>query len=181
MLCFIIIIQGIGHRLSLAFSTIPNSFHWLQTVELLLIYGLISLPIGSGSGFLKVDIVRSRTVIIAVILYSLFSPAITEELFFRVLLLPHPTENVSAVTLWLWGCGSLAIFIVYHPLNALTFFPAGRKTFVNLVFLLLAGFLGGICGIAYQQTGSLWPPVVIPWLTVTIWLLLFSGYRKLYH
>jgi predicted Abi (CAAX) family protease len=72
------------------------------------------------------------------------------------------------------------MFIVYHPLNALSFFPKGLKTFFNWVFLVLAALLGIICSIAYLQSGSLWTPVVIHWLAVVIWLLLLGGYGKLY-
>jgi len=49
----------------------------------------------------------------------------------------------------------LATFVVYHPLNALTFYPVGRSTFMNPVFLLLAAILGVACSIAYLQSGSL--------------------------
>jgi predicted Abi (CAAX) family protease len=75
---------------------------------------------------------------------------------------------------------SLVLFVVYHPLNALTFYPVGRSTFMNPVFLLLAAVLGVACSIAYLLFGSIWPAVAIHWLAVTAWLLLLGGYRRLY-
>lgn len=173
-------LETLVHRVSIAVSTMPQPDHWLQVAGLVLIYTLISLPLGFKLGLLQVDIETSWVTVMGVMVTCLFSPAITEEVFFRVLLLPHPTENASAVTLWLWGGASLGLFIAYHPLNAMTFFPAGRQTFSTPGFLLLATLLGVICAIAYLQSGSLWLPVLIHWLTVTIWLLVFGGYKRLY-
>jgi predicted Abi (CAAX) family protease len=99
-------------------------------------------------------------------------------MFFRVLLLPQP-GNVSLITQLLCGGISLAAFIVYHPLQGLTIYPAAMETFSNPVFLFLAGLLGIICTISYFQSGSLWSAVVIHWIVVIVWLLLLGGYEKL--
>ncbi len=132
-------------RVTLAFSTIPDFTDWLVAAMLALAYTLLALSVGFWSGFLKVDVQTSRRTIVGVLLGCLLSPGITEELLFRVLMLPHPFENASGLILWFWGCASLATFVVYHPLNALTFYPVGRSTFMNPVFLLLAAILGVAC------------------------------------
>ncbi|MFE1747552.1 type II CAAX prenyl endopeptidase Rce1 family protein [Coleofasciculus sp. H7-2] len=170
---------GIVHRLITAVSTIPDAQAWLYSAALVLIYALISLPIGFKLGFLKLDVETSWQIIVGVMARCLLSPAISEELFFRILLLPHPTENATPATLWLWGCISLVMFIIYHPLNAVTFYPDGLQTFFNPIFLFLAALLGVICTLAYFQSGSLWMPVAIHWLIVVGWLLLLGGYKKL--
>ncbi|HEY9634301.1 MAG TPA: CPBP family glutamic-type intramembrane protease [Coleofasciculaceae cyanobacterium] len=171
----------IAHRISAAISTFPNVDAWLYTAMLLLLFTVVTLPIGFQFGFLKTEFLRvSWSNIIAIIASSLFMPAITEELFFRVLLLPQSTENVSPLVLLLWGCISLVLFIVYHPLNAVSFFPNGRETFFNAVFLVSTALLGLVCSLAYVQSGSLWTAVALHWLTVVVWLLLLGGYRKLY-
>jgi predicted Abi (CAAX) family protease len=170
----------LAKRISIAVSTIPDFTDGLVAVMLVLLYTAIALPIGFWSGFLKIDVQTSQRTIIGVLIGCLLTPAITEEIFFRVLMLPHPDENASALLLWFWGCVSLALFVVYHPLNALTFYPVGRSTFLNPVFLLLAAVLGAACSIAYLQSGSMWPAVAIHWLVVTVWLLLLGGYRRLY-
>lgn len=190
MLNFSAILFGIGplhallglllRRVTLAFSTIPDFTDWLVAAMLALAYTSIALPIGFWSGFLKVDLQTSRPTIVAVLLGCILSPGLTEEVFFRVLMLPHPFENASGLMLWFWGCASLATFVVYHPLNALSFYPVGRSTFMNPVFLLLAAILGVACSIAYLQSGSIWPAVAVHWLAVTAWLLLLGGYRRLY-
>ncbi|MBD2540341.1 CPBP family intramembrane metalloprotease [Coleofasciculus sp. FACHB-SPT36] len=170
---------GIVSRLITAASTTPDTKAWLYSAALVLIYTLISLPIGFKFGFLKLDVETSWEMIIGVMARCLLSPAISEELFFRILLLPHPTEKATPTTLWLWGGISLAMFIIYHPLNAVTFYPDGLRTFFNPVFLFLAALLGVICTLAYFQSGSLWMPVAIHWLIVVVWLLLLGGYKTL--
>ena len=168
------------HRLIAAIFTIPGTGAWLYAATLLLILTVISLPIGFQRGFLQVDVVNtSRETIIGIIAVCLLTPAISEELFFRVLLLPHPSESASILNQLLWGGISLILFIIYHPLNALTFYPSGLRTFFNPVFLFLAALLGVVCTLTYWQSGSLWPPVVIHWLVVVVWLLVLGGYRKL--
>ncbi|MEZ2233617.1 type II CAAX prenyl endopeptidase Rce1 family protein [Microcoleus sp.] len=170
----------LAHRVTMAVSTMPDRTDWLITLLLLMAYSAIALPIGFWSGFLKVDRQTSWRTIIGVTVGCLFSPGISEEIWFRVLMLPHKQENASGLTLGLWVSLSLALFIVYHPLNGLTFYPVGRSTFLNPVFLLLAALLGVACSIAYLQSGSVWPAVLIHWLAVTVWLLLLGGYRRLY-
>lgn len=174
------VIQILLHRIGTAISTPPSVEAWLFSAFLLLILTLISLPIGFYLGFLQVEVLKtSWGTVASIIIACLFSPAITEEIFFRVLFLPQLDEKAATANLWLWGGLSLATFIVYHPLNALSFCPLGRKTFFDPVFLLLAGFLGIVCSIAYLQSGSLWLPVALHWLVVVVWLLLLGGYGKL--
>ena len=106
-------------------------------------------------------------------------PALAEELLFRVLLLPHPQEHASDAGRWLWGTLALGLFVASHPLEALISSSARRGTFTDPVFLLLAGLLGLVCTIAYLESGSLWPPVVIHWSAASAWLLVLGGHGKL--
>ncbi|MFB2837851.1 type II CAAX prenyl endopeptidase Rce1 family protein [Floridanema evergladense] len=87
---------------------------------------------------------------------------------------------MTTATVWFWGSLSLVLFIIYHPMNAVTFFPAGRKTFFNPIFLLLAAVLGIVCSVVYLQSGSLWLPVIIHWLVVVVWLVFLGGYKQLH-
>ncbi|MBS9387301.1 MAG: CPBP family intramembrane metalloprotease [Dolichospermum sp. BR01] len=153
---------------------------WLYSLILLFSFTLISIPIGLYFKFLKLQIFQESLLkVVYVLIYSVFSPAITEELFFRVLLLPHMNEKATESEKWLWGFISLVIFIIYHPLEGITVFPAGLTTFVNPVFLLLTTLLGILCTILYFQTGSIWIPVVVHWFIVIVWLLLLGGYDRL--
>ncbi|NEO12443.1 MULTISPECIES: CPBP family glutamic-type intramembrane protease [unclassified Moorena] len=126
-----------------------------------------------------VNVKTSWHPVLKILITALFTPAILEEIFFRVLLLPHPSENPSLISIYAWSTVSLFIFVIYHPLNAITFYPAARETFFKPMFLFLATLLGIICTIAYLQSGSIWTAVFIHWLFVVIWLIGLGGKKRL--
>ncbi|MDZ7991871.1 MAG: type II CAAX prenyl endopeptidase Rce1 family protein [Nostoc sp. EfeVER01] len=164
----------------LASLVVPRFKDWLVIVVLLIIYSILALPYGWKFGFLQIELWSANwTNKCLLILRCLFLPAIMEELFFRVFLLPHPSEITSWFQWSLWAIVSLLLFIFYHPLNAKTFFKAGITTFFNRVFLVLAAFLGIICTVGYTLTGSLFVIVLIHWVVVVVWLIVFGGIRKL--
>ncbi len=171
----------IVHRFTAAFSTIPDAEAWVWAALLVCIFTIISLPVGFKFYFLQLKVETAWEIVVSVMAMTLLIPALLEETVFRVLLLPHPAENPSLGVQLLWGLGSLAIFIISHPLNGLTFYRARLKTFTNPVFLFLAGLLGLVCTIVYWQSGSIWTPIAIHWLIVVIWLLGLGGYEKIYH
>lgn len=161
-----------------AFKTIPTLEHWLLGAILLTVYSAIALAWGFRSDFLRFRLLRSPSKIGQIIVTSFFAPALIEEIVFRVLLLPQPTQNLQQLPLMAVTI-NLLIFVVYHPLNALTFFPSGRKTFCDRTFLSLAALLGTICIVAYWLSSSLWLPVLIHWIVVITWLVGLGGYNLL--
>lgn len=175
------VIQFLVQRLVAAWQTPVTWEAWLYAVGLLGIFSAITVPVAFRLGFVRVTdsqlTVKDKVAVTGV---ALFMPAIFEEVVFRVLLLPHPTEGASSEMQWLWGAIALLIFVLFHPLNSVTFFPASRATFLQPIFLVAAGFLGAVCSLSYLQSGSLWPPVVIHWVVVVVWLLLLGGYERLY-
>lgn len=138
-----------------ALQTIPTGEHWLLGIILLIIYGAIALVWGFKSDFLQFGLLGSPFKISQIIVTSFFAPALIEEIVFRVLLFPQPTQNLKQIPV-IAAILNLLIFILYHPLNALTFFPRGRKIFFEGTFLGLAGLLGLICIVAYWLSSSLW-------------------------
>ncbi len=165
---------------TLASLAVPRLKDWLVVVVLLIIYSIVALPYGWKFGFLQIELWSVSWIDqCLLILRCLFLPAIVEELLFRVFLLPHPSEITNWFQWALWAIVSLLLFILYHPLNAKTFFKAGIPTFYNPVFLVLAACLGIICTVAYTITGSLFVIVVIHWIVVVVWLILFGGITKL--
>lgn len=176
----LVAIEIVIRRLSVADLTIPSIEAWLNVVVLLLLYASVALPFGFWGQFLDIETLQaSWRVFAGITAKSFIMPGVVEEILFRVVWLPHPSEHPSASQLWLWGAIALVLFVVYHPLNGLTLFRQGRKVFFNGIFLVLAALLGIVCSIAYCVSGSLWTPVVIHWLVVVIWLLFLGGYRKL--
>ncbi|MBD3880679.1 CPBP family intramembrane metalloprotease [Phormidium tenue FACHB-886] len=177
------------------FFIIPNSFsrliealklpsvsEWLITIALLVLYGLIATPIGFQQQFLHLTVPfagMSRWQAIGAALRLLWMPALVEELIFRVLLIPHPTEGANGLTMSVWAIVSWISFVLYHPLNAMTFYRPGYPTFFRLPFLSLMGLLGIFCTAAYMLTGSLWAIGFIHWIVVLVWLQLFGGLQTL--
>ncbi len=165
---------------TLASLVFPRFKDWLFVVVMLIIYSIFALPYGWRFGFLQIELWSANWIDKwLLILRCLFSPAIVEELLFRVFLLPHPSQITNWFQWSLWAIVSLLLFILYHPLNAKAFLKAGIPTFYNHVFLILAAFLGIICTVAYTLTGSLFVIVLIHWIVVVVWLIVFGGIRKL--
>ena len=173
-----LILLEISERLSRAIATFPDLGN-PNLVAAIGVYALFMLVLGLTTGFLHWDLCRSKKTIVRVMATSFITPAILEELFFRVILLPYPSSKIAPKLYFIESVFSLCLFVIYHPLNAITFFPQGRKTFFNPIFLILATALGIVCTLSYWQTGSLWLPVSIHWLSVVLWLLCFGGLNQL--
>ena len=163
---------------------IPQLQDWGIALAALSIYGAIAWHLGHWWRFFKPtnpfdDLNLTSATLTRSLLRLLILPALLEELIFRVLLLPHPTEAVQSHTLGIWLAISLGLFVIYHPLNALTLYPAGNPTFLKPAFLALAGLLGLTCSLVYLQTGSLWLPTLIHWIVVGAWVFGLGGYQRL--
>ncbi|HEY9747832.1 MAG TPA: CPBP family glutamic-type intramembrane protease [Allocoleopsis sp.] len=153
---------------------------WMITVGLLLLYGAIALPLGFASGFLQINFWPANWLSCCLLAFrALLTPALLEELGFRVLLLPHPTVGVAWYIWGGWAALSLLLFTLYHPLNAKTLYKPGATTFLNPIFLTLAGLLGLTCTAVYAITGSLWAIAFVHWVVVLVWLIGLGGHAKL--
>ncbi len=172
----------IVHRITRSSSILPPVKTWIFSLWLLACFAILILSVGFSSNFLTFQPVHlSWLIVIRFMGITLIAPATVEEVFYRVILLPHKSERATFRTKCIWGSISLTAYICGHPLNALTFYPAGFPTFINPVFLLATALLGLICMMVYWRSGSLWPPVIIHWLVVVVWLLLLGGYGKLHQ
>ncbi len=175
------IVSTIVLRLWAGISTLPTISGWLWGLGLLIGYGIIACVFGVWSGFLTIDyrLDKSKWQNLLSLGHLFLLPALVEEILFRVLLIPHPIETVTSTDTWLWSIISLFLFIMYHPLNALTLYPQGKPTFMDWRFLTLAGLLGIVCTSIYSMTGSIWLSVMIHWVAVWCWLKLFGGEKCL--
>ncbi|MEO7689415.1 MAG: CPBP family glutamic-type intramembrane protease [Sphingomonas sp.] len=98
-------------------------------------------------------------------------PALAEELIFRALLVPRPDQEFPA-----WrAIATIALFVGWHPFQALTFGPPWSALFLTLPFLGAVVVLGATLTAIYRKTGSIWPCVAVHWLLVMSWKLLFGG------
>lgn len=160
-------------RLLAALTTVPDLDGWILSAKIFLAYAAFALVVGLSTRFIYDISIPEHWRQLS--LRTLITPALTEEILFRVLVLPHPQESYPLHLWWIWGSLSLILFILYHPLNGFTLFRAGYSTFWDLTFLLLAGSLGLICTLLYMILGSLWPVMAIHWFVVWVWLCLLGG------
>jgi predicted Abi (CAAX) family protease len=158
----------------------PTRGALFQCVSLFVGFGVVAAGVGFFTGFLKWEVMSGSAAQFAVLpVLILIRPALVEEIFFRGLLLPHPREETSTAKR-VWACGgSLAVFVLMHPLNGMLVRHEAYAVFVNPVFLFLAFLLGLTCTIAYQLSGSLWPSILMHWATVVTWTMLLGGKRVL--
>ncbi len=154
-----------------ALVTPLNGSGMALSLALLGVYAALVVPAGLRSGFLAI---RPRPPAPGPLLWRaaglLVMPALLEELLFRIALLPHPLEGASPANLLAWAALSLGLFVLYHPLAAAWWYPAGRGIFGDPRFLVACTLLGLLCTAAYLATGSLWPPVLLHWVVVLVWL-----------
>ena len=157
-----------------AFSRLIESLRWPGWPDLgWLILGVggyaLALYLGQHalgplSSHLPIDPVSGLSV--RSLLRALLAPALLEELGFRVLLLPHPTEAVLPVTLTIWTTLSLSLFILYCLWR-----DRRRQATVQRGWLDrwrdfgAAIALGLIATVLYLSTGSLWIVTGFHWAT----------------
>jgi uncharacterized protein len=166
------ILDRLGHRLKTSLTTIPTWRDWQYVLILLGLFALIYLPIGFTTGFLHFDWRLNPGLILSVAMGALLMPGITEELIFRVLLLPQPTEEMPALQRSAWIGLSWLLFLLYHiP-------PWTPNFFKTPAFVIGAGLLGLICTVSYLQSRSIWTAVFIHWMIVSVWLLGLGGLAR---
>lgn len=159
-----------------AVVTLPSTRQWWYCLIVYGVFIVCVLPIGLLSGFLSLKIaVLSPTECLFLIVYLLLRPALVEELIFRALLLPRDPASVERGRLVLISIVALIVFVASHPLNGWLLRPVAFALFTDPVFLSCAALLGISCTLAYYISKSLWPPVVIHWVTVAVWILLLGG------
>jgi predicted Abi (CAAX) family protease len=144
----------------------------LWCLLILMGYGLLAFPLARRSGLLPRRWHWAPwPQLLPRALGLLFFPALQEELLFRALLLPSALEGVSPLALVPWVALSVGLFVAWHPLLAGTRRDPLRTLLKDPRFLVQVTLLGVACSLAYLVSGSIWPPVLIHWLAVVVWLL----------
>jgi predicted Abi (CAAX) family protease len=162
----------LAHRFRAGFGKLPTARDWHYGLILLSLFGLLYLPVGWHTGFLHWAPQLNLGVVMGVMAGAFLMPGLNEEILFRLMLLPHPTEPLQPYTRNAWTIGSWVLFVLYH---VPPWTPAFFKT---PIFLLGAGLVGLVCTFAYLQSRSIWTAVFIHWTIVVVWLLLFGGLRR---
>lgn len=160
-----------------AIRTPPTRKSWRRCAWVYALFAACAVPIGWFSGLLHPSIAR-LTPQGAAVLAALVAvhPAFGEEVVFRALLLPRCPGRLSRGRLAVTIATALALYVAAHPLNAWLFRPAALAVFAGPSYLALTALLGAACTAAYLISGSIWPPVLMHWTTVTLWMLLLGGW-----
>jgi len=156
--------------------TWPSAKLWLESLRVFGVYAGIALAVGLCLGHFRIELCKdSPARLLGFAAIALLVPCLTEELFFRAMLLPQPSQIASA------GPGlarlfvALALFVAWHPVNGLFLKTDARQTFLDPVFLLLATLLGGCSTFVYLRTASIWPPTLIHWVSLVCWKAFLGG------
>jgi predicted Abi (CAAX) family protease len=158
-------------RLGLAGRLLPSRRQWLEVFLLVAALTAAAGPLALQSGLIGTTFTLTPAAILLLAPRVLIAPALFEETLFRVVLNPHPKEVSSGGARWGSALASLGGYVLVHPLVGLVL-PSVRPVFGSPAFLAITFLLGATCLAAYLRTGSIWPPVVIHWLTVILWLSL---------
>jgi predicted Abi (CAAX) family protease len=161
-------------------TTVPTGADWARAAACYAAFLIAALPIGLLSGLLHVDpVAAAPAAVLAEAAILLVHPAFVEELIFRVVLLPGRCRTWSVPQRAGLSAAALAVFVAAHPVNGLLFMPSALALFTNPWYLALAALLGAACTVTYLSSGSIWPGVVIHWVSVVIWIFLLGGRRLL--
>ena len=138
------------------------------------VYVCASLGIGFHAGLFSVGIIDSPMLIVLPFTLFIF-PSLLEEAFFRGILIPNNTATQSKSRIAAYITISTVVFVLWHPVNALTINTTAAELFLNPAFLLIVALLGITCSVSYVLSRSLWTPIIIHWLTVVVWVIFLGG------
>ncbi|MGF2685832.1 CPBP family glutamic-type intramembrane protease [Marinobacter sp. DUT-3] len=146
----------------------------LKAWALVPVFTIIAVSVGFGAGLFQFGWLDSTLAPLLPFLLFVF-PSFLEEALFRGVLIPRNILD-SGVVKTTWAVGiSTFVFVVWHPLNALAFNPTAIPLFLNPWFLMITCALGITCGYSYALSRSIWVPVIIHWVTVSVWVLFLGG------
>lgn len=142
------------------------------------IYFLLALATGFYSDLFRCELINSRLIFILPFTLFVF-PSFLEEAFFRGLLIPNDAIDRGAPKIIFYVFLSTALFVLWHPANAMTINRSAAAVFLDPYFLAITGLLGFTCSVSYIFSRSLWLPVAVHWMTVVAWVIFFGGRNKI--
>jgi len=146
------------------------------SLSLFIIFAAIAMTIGFNVGLLESGLLKSDLIYILPIALFIV-PSLLEETIFRGLLIPNDTYLKGSIAVTKRSIISSIIFVLWHPLTALTINPLAKPFFLDPWFLFIVFLLGMVCSLGYIFSRSLWVPVIMHWLTVVVWVLFLGGHN----
>lgn len=154
----------------------PPRHAFLLSCALTVGYSIIALVTGFASGLFQVGLVETQLMVLLPVALLVF-PSLLEEAFFRGVLIPNATRKKGYRHVVFYTCLSTLVFVLWHPLGALTVNRSAQAIFLNPSFLFIVFCLGVVCSLSYIYSRSLWWPVAIHWLTVLVWVFFLGGHN----
>ncbi|MEO9467519.1 CPBP family glutamic-type intramembrane protease [Parasphingorhabdus sp.] len=155
----------------LALKAWPEMKRWRSAFGLAVPTLLFIAGIGYLSGWITFAPVSDAATIFTAVGILFFLPALFEELVFRGFLLAWLTTKTARWSAWI----STLLFVLWHPLQALTIGPPWASVFLQPSFLFATFLLGIILSHIRIVSGSLWPVVMIHWFAAVVWKLVLGG------
>lgn len=144
-----------------AVRTWPRLSEWGQSLLLFGVFALIAAYLGQHESLFKFSLTDEWAPFIAVAVIAILVPSLAEEMVFRVLL--------GGRTGWLRAGIAIAAFVLWHPVQVWLGLPMAQPVFLEPGFLAIVALLGLVCTLVWRRSGSVWPAVMIHWLTVVAW------------
>jgi predicted Abi (CAAX) family protease len=160
------------HRLTRSLTTLPSARGWALCAAVAVVTGALMAALGFSTGLYALT--PAAPGLPLRLLTVLFVPALGEELPFRGLLVPGPEARRP----WPAIAASTALYVAWHPLEALTFLPRATM-FLRPDFLICTAILGLGCAVMRWRTGSLWPAVLLHGVFVVVWQTWLGGVSAL--
>jgi predicted Abi (CAAX) family protease len=157
-------------RLTRCLTTLPSPRGWVLCGAVTVVTGALMAALGFTTGLYALT--PTTPGLPLRLLTVLFVPALGEEIPFRGSLVPGP----EAKRPWLPIAISTALYVAWHPLEALTFLPHATM-FLRPDFLVCTAILGLGCAVMRWRTGSLWPAVLLHGGFVVVWQTWLGGVR----
>ncbi len=159
-------------RLRRSLTTLPDARGWALCALVAAVTGGLMAAIGFSTGLYAPT--PAEPGLPLRLLTVLFAPALGEEIPFRGLLVPGRDEARRPP--WIAIAVSTALYVAWHPLEALTFLPQAGM-FLRPDFLACTAILGLGCALMRWRTGSLWLAVILHGGFVVVWQTWLGGVR----
>ena len=137
-------------------------------------FAIAAAAIGFPGGLFSFEINTDVQDVLRVAAIAFIAPALLEELVFRGPLLAVQARG-SKHALAFAAAASLALFIIWHPLNATYLLKTARPLFFDPIFLLIAALLGATASIIALTTRSRWCAIFFHWIVVVAWKFCLGG------
>jgi predicted Abi (CAAX) family protease len=161
---------GLSHRLASALR-LPDRDGWWRASPVAAVGLALIASISFATGLAHVAPLAIGWAWARYALILLVVPSLGEEILFRGLIVPPRGVPMSRAM----GAIAVAAFVLWHPLQAVTFGPPWAATFLDPTFLVIVAILGTTLVWMYRRSGSIWPGVIVHWLVVAGWKLVFGG------